>query len=127
MVELDSIKKDKKLVLNNITFEHNSADLQAGSFEELDRLVQFLSENTDVNVEISAHTDNVGTPKYNLKLSDKRAISAVNYLIENGISETRMVAKGYGETQPIHANDTEENKKLNRRVEMKIVQLGGNE
>jgi outer membrane protein OmpA-like peptidoglycan-associated protein len=127
LVELDSIKKDKKLVLNNITFEYNSADLQAESFEELDRLVQFLSENTDVNVEISAHTDNKGTPKYNLKLSDKRAISVVNYLAENGIAETRMVAKGYGETEPLHPNDTEENRKMNRRVEMKIVQLAEEE
>lgn len=109
------------LVLNNITFEYNSYSLNATSYEELDNLVKYLQENEQYNVEISAHTDNSGPDDYNLKLSNLRANAVLQYLQDNSINQNRLKAKGYGESQPIYPNDTEENMARNRRVEFKVL------
>lgn len=109
------------LVLDNITFAYNSYELNADSYEELDKLVNYLKENLRYKVEISAHTDNAGAEKYNLQLSNLRANSVLQYLQDNAINKDRLVAIGYGETQPIVSNDTEENMAKNRRVEFKIL------
>ena len=109
------------LVLDNITFEYNSYELTAGSYEELDRLVAYLSDNEQYKVEVSAHTDNSGPDKYNLKLSNLRANSVLQYLQDNSINKERLVSVGYGESQPRYPNDTEENMAKNRRVEFKIL------
>ena len=82
-----------------------------------------MKENPKLKVEIAAHTDDVGSDSYNLSLSDKRAQSVVDYLIDNQIPMNRFVAKGYGESQPIVANDSEENKAKNRRVELKVLSI----
>jgi len=126
-VKLTPLTAKTKLALNNITFEYNSAELNAFSFTELDRLVKLLQENPEIRIEISAHTDNKGADEYNLRLSDRRAQSVVNYLIEKEISSIRMVAKGYGKNQPLVPNDTEENMAMNRRVELKIIDVNTNE
>ncbi|WP_424963248.1 OmpA family protein [Ekhidna sp.] len=109
------------LVLDNITFAYNSYELNADSYEELDKLVNYLKENDQYKVEISAHTDNAGAEKYNLQLSNLRANSVLQYLQDNAISKGRLVAIGYGESQPIVPNDTDENMAKNRRVEFKIL------
>ncbi|WP_420577194.1 OmpA family protein [Ekhidna sp.] len=109
------------LVLDNITFAYNSYELNANSYEELDKLVDYLKENDQYKVEISAHTDNAGADKYNLQLSNLRANSVLQYLQDNAINKTRLVAVGYGESQPRFPNDTEENMAKNRRVEFKIL------
>lgn len=109
------------LVLDNITFELNSYELNSASYEELNKLVGYLSENEKYKVEISAHTDNAGADKYNLQLSNLRANSVLQYLQDNAISQERLVAIGYGESNPIVPNDTEENMAKNRRVEFKIL------
>lgn len=109
------------LVLDNITFELNSYELNSASYEELDKLVGYLSENDKYKVEISAHTDNAGADKYNLQLSNLRANSVLQYLQDKAINQERLVAIGYGEAQPIVPNDTEENMAKNRRVEFKIL------
>ncbi|WP_425390276.1 OmpA family protein [Ekhidna sp.] len=109
------------LVLENITFEYNSYELNAGSYEELNKLVSYLQENEQYKVEISAHTDNAGPEKYNLQLSNLRANSVLQYLQDNAINKDRLVAVGYGESQPRFPNDTEENMAKNRRVEFKIL------
>lgn len=121
-VELLALKANSKLQLNNIIFETNSAELTAVSFEELDRVVELLRKNPNLKIEISAHTDNVGSDAYNLKLSDKRAQSVVDYLTDKGISKRNLEAKGYGESNPIAPNDTDENKAKNRRVELNILE-----
>jgi outer membrane protein OmpA-like peptidoglycan-associated protein len=72
-------------------------------------------------IEIAGHTDDVGEPAANLILSQKRAESVRNYLISNGIKAERVIAKGYGEEQPIAANDTSEGRQINRRTEVRIV------
>lgn len=125
-VKLDPILAHTQLELKNITFETNSADLNSSSFEELDRGVKLLTDNPNIKIEIAAHTDNVGSPEYNIKLSDKRAQSVINYYIDKGIFPQRLVAKGYGLTKPVALNDTEENRAKNRRVELKILDIKNN-
>jgi len=120
-VALQPLMRKVPIRLNNINFESNSADLQESSFVELNRVVQLLIENPDIHTEIMAHTDDIGSDKYNSVLADKRAMSVVEYLIIGGISSNRLVAKGYGETMPVVPNDSEANRALNRRVEMKIL------
>lgn len=109
------------IVLNNIYFDFDKSDLKPESFNELERVYKFLSDNPAVNIEISAHTDSKGSDDYNLTLSQNRAESVVAYLIGKGISPSRLLAKGYGESNPIAPNDTEEGMARNRRVEMKII------
>ena len=77
--------------------------------------------NPALNIEISGHTDNSGSNEYNVTLSEKRALSVVNYLIKNNISKTRLSYKGYGESQPVGSNDTENGRANNRRTEIMIL------
>ncbi len=120
-IPLKKIEIGNAIVLKNIFFDFDKATLRTESYNELDRLVTLLTENPSIKVELSAHTDSKGSDEYNMKLSQKRAESVVNYLINKGISSDRLIAKGYGETQPIDTNDTEEGRQNNRRVEFKIV------
>jgi outer membrane protein OmpA-like peptidoglycan-associated protein len=120
-IPLKKIEIGNTIVLKNIFFDFDKATLRPESFNELDRLVKLLTENPTIKVELSAHTDSKGSDEYNMKLSQKRAESVVNYLIGKGISADRLIAKGYGETQPIDTNDTEEGRQNNRRVEFKIL------
>ena len=122
-VELKALNIDTKFELQDITFETNSAELNSSSYAELDRVVELINNNPGIKIEISAHTDNVGSEKYNMKLSEKRAQSAINYLLDKEISLENTIAKGYGETKPITQNDTDENKQKNRRIELKIVEI----
>jgi len=120
-VELKSLKAQTSITLNNITFEKNSADLNEVSFAELTRVVSLIKDNTNLKIEISAHTDDIGTDQYNSKLSERRADSVVKYLVENGVPVERLVAKGYGEKVPVVPNTSEENRAQNRRVQFKII------
>ncbi|MBN1253571.1 MAG: OmpA family protein [Bacteroidales bacterium] len=120
-VKLKQLKEDTKLTLNNITFEVNSDDLNSESFSELDRVVKLMNDNPDIKIEISAHTDNSGSDVYNLRLSKRRANTVVEYMLEKNINSSRLISKGHGETKPLYPNDTDENKALNRRVELKII------
>lgn len=108
-------------VLRNVLFDYDKADLKPESMTELDRLVKFLRENLTVRIEIGAHTDAQGNDAYNLNLSDRRAKSVVDYLATQGIDRRRLSSRGYGETEPIASNDSEEGRALNRRVEFRIV------
>lgn len=113
--------EDKSIKLNNIYFDFDKYDLRPESFIELERVYKFLTDNPAVKVEISAHTDAQGSDEYNMQLSQRRAESVVSYLVSKGISDERLIARGYGESQPVAGNDTEEGRAANRRVEMKIV------
>lgn len=121
--ELVSLKAQTSIRLNNINFGSNSAELSAESFPELNRVVQLIKDNPNIVIEIAAHTDNVGSPSYNLILSEKRAQSVVNYLFDNAVPTERLVAKGYGLNKPMVPNTSDENKALNRRVEFNIVDI----
>jgi outer membrane protein OmpA-like peptidoglycan-associated protein len=121
-IVLDALTAQTKMVFSNITFETNSAELNTESYSELYRIVNFMKENPDIRIEISAHTDDVGSQEYNARLSDKRAASAVLFLIKNNIVTDRLQPKGYGKLQPIVPNDSDENRAKNRRVEIRIIE-----
>ena len=107
--------------LNNVFFDFDKYDLRSESFVELDRVVKLLNENPAIEIEMSAHTDSRGADDYNLKLSDNRAKSVMDYIVSKGIAASRITSKGYGETKPVATNDTDEGRQLNRRVEFKIL------
>ena len=77
--------------------------------------------NSDISIELSAHTDDIGSDAYNFKLSDQRAASVAEYLITKGIGKKRIISKGYGKTMPLVPNDSDENRAKNRRVELKVI------
>lgn len=107
--------------LKNVYFDFGKASLRPESFPELEDLVSFMKNKDDVKIEIAGHTDNVGKDADNLRLSSQRADAIRNYLIKKSISPARVTAKGYGATQPIAGNDTEEGRQLNRRTEVRIL------
>ncbi len=129
-IQLEPIVVGSKIVLNNIFFDFDKATLRPISKVELTKLFKLLDKNKELVVEISAHTDSKGSDEYNVNLSQERAQSVVNYLISKGIRKNQMVAKGYGESQPVANNtnsdgsDNPVNRQLNRRVELKVISFG---
>ena len=127
---LDKIELNKIFVLENIYYEFNEYFITKTAAKELDKLAQILSDNPEIKIELSSHTDSVASVEYNHELSQKRAESAVNYLIQRGISPDRMIAKGYGELRPIARNtnpdgtDNKAGRDKNRRTEFKILEIG---
>ena len=109
------------LILQNIQFEYNSSALTEDSGAGILMLADFLRRNPDLKVELAGHTDDVGSEQYNLKLSADRAEVVRQALMDNGIDENRLMARGYGASQPLVPNDNEEHRSLNRRTEMIIV------
>jgi outer membrane protein OmpA-like peptidoglycan-associated protein len=91
------------------------------SHTELNKVVEYMNSNPKMKIEIGGHTDNVGTKEYNKALSQNRAKSVYNYLIEKGVSADRLSYKGYDFSIPIADNDTEEGRALNRRTEFKVI------
>lgn len=122
-VSLIKVKVGKKVVLNNILFETGKSVLTTGSYSELDRLYNILIDNPLMKIEISGHTDNTGSAALNNSLSASRAKSVVDYLIHKGIDVVRLEYKGFGPLQPIADNATPEGRKMNRRVEFKILEF----
>jgi OOP family OmpA-OmpF porin len=110
---------EKPVILEGVNFATNKAVLLESSMQILDRVATSLLAHPEVNVEVAGHTDADGSDEYNLKLSDRRAKAARDYLIKKGLPATQLTAKGYGETQPIADNKTAEGKAKNRRVELK--------
>ncbi len=120
-IYLEPVRSGRSVVLNNLFFDTNKYDLKPQSRTELNRLIEFLQQYRDVQIEVSGYTDNVGTPESNLQLSQRRAQSVVEYLSGHGISLTRLRSKGYGEGHALAANDTETHRQLNRRIELHIL------
>lgn len=120
--DLSTLSSGKTVTLNNVYFDQSSYMLRPESYTQLNQLVQLLKTRPDLKIEISGHTDNVGDPRLNLALSENRARVIMSYLITNGISEKRLRHKGYGHKRPVAANDTEENKRKNRRVEVRLLE-----
>ena len=120
---LTKIKAGEKMQLTNIFFTTDSWQIKEESFNELNNLVRLLSENKDIIMEIGGHTDSTGSPEHNITLSEKRALSVVDYLISKGINPDRLSYKGYGNTQPVGNNDTAEGRQLNRRTEAKVINV----
>ncbi len=122
-VSLEPIKVGSKMVLKNIFFETDKYDLKDNSKFELNRLVELLKANPGLILEIGGHTDNVGTPEYNQILSENRAKTVNQYLVENGIDQTMLIYKGYGESKSLDTNDTEDGRANNRRTEFQVIEV----
>jgi outer membrane protein OmpA-like peptidoglycan-associated protein len=124
--ELQAKETERGLVitLGDVLFDFNRADLRPGARQNVSRLVAFLREHDDRQVLIEGHTDSVGDDAYNMNLSQRRAEAVRTYLIDSGISPTRSVARGYGESRPVASNDNEAGRQQNRRVEIVILDPG---
>ena len=130
-VPMIPLSSDKPVLLENIFFDLSEATLRQESFVELNKLVSFLQDNTNLKIEIGGHTDTRGDAKDNHTLSQNRALSVYNYLVEKGISKERLTYKGYGETLPVMSDeqiakldgDKEKEKahQANRRTEYKVI------
>jgi outer membrane protein OmpA-like peptidoglycan-associated protein len=120
-IPLRPIELNASLVLKNIFFETNSAQLQQISLVEINNLLQLLTQNPTLKVQVNGYTDNVGKPADNLKLSAERAQSVMNFLVSKGIDIKRLASKGFGETKPVADNKTEAGRAQNRRTEFIIT------
>ncbi len=107
--------------LDNVHFDVDKATLRSDSYEQLTDLFEYLQRHPGIKIEIAGHTDNTGAAAHNLKLSQDRANAIRNYLLKKGIKATQVTAKGYGATDPVADNATEEGRQLNRRTEVRIL------
>lgn len=107
--------------LRDVYFDVNKATLRPESYKALNELLSYLQYKDDIKIEIAGHTDNIGKDSDNLELSRQRAEAIRNYLVRKGIQPARLQAKGYGATQPVADNETEEGRQLNRRTEVRIL------
>jgi OOP family OmpA-OmpF porin len=112
----------KSFVLENCNFDNGKSTLQESAYPVLDELVAYMKRKDDDRIELGGHTDNVGNPASNLKLSQDRANTVRDYLVEKGIDPNRIVTKGYGHTKPISKNNTAEGRAENRRTEVTILE-----
>ncbi|HEX6915932.1 MAG TPA: OmpA family protein [Chitinophagaceae bacterium] len=121
------IEVNKPIVLENVYYDFNKATLKPESYPSLDSLVSLLNWYPNMIIEIGAHTDNLGSDKYNMDLSARRAKSVVDYLESKGIDPARLQSKGYGESMPVAPNtlengkDNPEGRAKNRRTEFKVL------
>lgn len=120
---LKPIQKDMVVQLKNIQFESNSYILTRSSNGELDKVFKLLEANPELHIELSAHTDDIGTDAYNDQLSAKRGEAALEWLVKKGIDRSRLTSVGYGKHRPLVPNDSEENRAINRRVEFKVTEF----
>ncbi|MFY0605330.1 MAG: OmpA family protein [Cyclobacteriaceae bacterium] len=110
-----------KAALAGVEFKTDSDELIGDSESKLDAVVALMKKHPDFKLKISGYSDNTGDSAYNLELSDKRAHAAESYIIEKGVSASRVMAKGYGEENPVADNSTAEGRAKNRRVEFELV------
>jgi outer membrane protein OmpA-like peptidoglycan-associated protein/tetratricopeptide (TPR) repeat protein len=120
-IPLQPIEANASVVLKNIFFESGRFDLKPASTIELDNILQLMKENPTLKIQISGHTDNIGKAGDNLTLSNNRAQAVVKYLVSKGIEPARLTYKGYGATQPVADNATEEGRAKNRRTELQVI------
>jgi outer membrane protein OmpA-like peptidoglycan-associated protein len=115
------VEESGDMVLEGINFETNSAVITPDSEPILRKALNTLRTNPDLRVEIQGHTDNVGSSTLNQNLSERRANAVRDYMVQNGIDESRMTARGYGFDQPLVPNDTPENRERNRRIQFRVL------
>ena len=119
--KLQPLEVGEQVRLDNIFFELNSSDLKDESLVELNKIIKFMASNPFLVIEIGGHTDNSGSKAYNLNLSDDRARSVKDALVQRGIPSDRIQTKGYGMSVPLNTNSSEQERALNRRTELKII------
>jgi len=118
---IKEIRLDTGIVLKNVIFDFNKYDLLPESYNEINKLYHLMITNPTIRIKLEGHTDNIGDYDFNLRLSLKRVESVANYLIKNGIGTERIELVGYSYSYPLAPNDTEEGRKINRRVAFTIV------
>lgn len=121
--KLKKMQPGKSTLLNNLFFGKGKSEPLGESINELNRVYDLLKRYPKLKVEISGYTDNVGSDEFNNKLSTQRAKSVYDYLVTKGINKSRLSFAGYGKANPIAGNDTEEGRKINRRIEFRIVEI----
>ncbi|MGI9544915.1 MAG: OmpA family protein, partial [Cyclobacteriaceae bacterium] len=109
------------ITLNNIFFDFDRASLKDDSYPELKRVIEFMSNNQGIEIEIGGHTDSIGPEGYNQSLSERRAKAVFDYLVQNGVAANRVISRGFGEKNPVADNMYEDGRSKNRRVEFKIL------
>ena len=122
-VNLKPIQKNMVVQLRNIQFESNSYILTRSSYGELEKVVALLKANPELHIELSAHTDDIGTDAYNDQLSAKRGEATLEYIVKKGIDRSRLTSIGYGKHKPLVPNDSDKNRAINRRVEFKVTEF----
>lgn len=120
-IELRPIRVGEVMVMRNIFFETDSYELKNESVVELNRLVDLLNKNPTMRIEVGGHTDDVGADEYNQKLSENRAKAVVDFLTTKGTTADRLTWKGYGKSNPVTSNETDEGKAQNRRTEIRVI------
>jgi outer membrane protein OmpA-like peptidoglycan-associated protein len=118
---LQPMQKGARIVVENILFNTGKATLRTESYAELNKLARLLNENPEVRIEVSGHTDNVGSAAVNNRLSGQRAESVKGYLEMQGVAADRIESAGYGFERPIAPNNSEEGRAANRRVEIEVI------
>ena len=124
-ISLVPLKVGRKVILHNLFFATGKTQILPQSEQALNELSDFLRDNPTVTIRITGHTDNVGSDKANMTLSEGRAKAVRSEIIKRGIAAERIEAEGKGETEPIADNATEEGRAQNRRVEFTIIATGG--
>ena len=128
--DVQVVRQGDDLLLNipsGINFAYNSANVEPQFRATLDRVAGVLSEYNQSYIDVYGHTDSTGSDAYNQTLSERRAASVADYLSSHGVQAARIATRGFGETQPIASNETEEGRAANRRVEIKIVPVSQND
>lgn len=120
-LEMTPIEVGERIALDNIYFDFDKATLRLESINQLNKVVDFLKENKKVKIELDGHTCSIGQEDYNKELSELRALAVKQYLSNSGISDKRLTSFGFGETQPLESNETDEGREKNRRVEFVII------
>ena len=121
-IELKNIKVGSNITLRNVFFDTGRWDVKSDSYPELERLVELLKDIPSLKIEISGHTDNIGSDSFNQLLSQRRADAVVSFLVAKGVDVNRLSAKGYGQSIPVESNETDEGRALNRRTEFEIIE-----
>ena len=119
--KIQPTEKGIAVEIEGVNFEPDSFDLTQASKQILGEAAIIIKANSELHIEVQAHSDYKGSADVNLRLSEQRALSVKAYLISQGVDEDKLTAKGYGEAQPIADNKTEEGRAKNRRVELKII------
>jgi len=111
----------RKIILRGVNFDFDKASIRRDAGDTLDEAANILRDQPDVDVSVDGHTDDVGSDAYNQKLSERRAKSVVLYLVQHGVSASRLHAQGFGESRPVATNATDDGRAQNRRVELNII------
>ncbi len=128
--DVQVVRQGDDLLLNipsGINFAYNSANVEPQFRATLDRVASVLADYDQTYIDVYGHTDSTGSDSYNQGLSERRAVSVADYLSGHGVQSARIATRGFGETQPIASNETEEGRAANRRVEIKIVPVSQND